>query len=99
MGASGLAERLNGIYSFCLWDARRRVAYLVRDRLGVKPLYYTALASGIAFSSELRSLARSGFLLPKLDEVALWSYLLYQYQPTERTLLAGALRLPGGPSS
>ncbi|HVQ37956.1 MAG TPA: asparagine synthase (glutamine-hydrolyzing) [Pyrinomonadaceae bacterium] len=95
-GARGLAQRLNGIFAFCLWDARQRIAYLVRDRLGVKPLYYTAPALGIAFSSELRSLARSGFLLPKLDEVALWSYLLYQYSPTERTLLSGALRLPAG---
>ncbi len=95
-GIRGLAERLNGIYAFCLWDERRRVAYLVRDRIGVKPLYYAAQATGIAFSSELRSLARSGFLLPKLNEVALWSYLLYQYPPTEQTLLSGALRLPAG---
>jgi asparagine synthase (glutamine-hydrolysing) len=95
-GARGLAARLNGIYAFCVWDARRRVATIVRDRLGVKPLYYTARASGLAFASELRALARSGFCLPKIDEEALWSYLLYQFVPTERTLLAGARRLPAG---
>ncbi len=95
-GARGVAERFNGIYACCVWDSKRRVAYLVRDRLGVKPLYYTSRAPGLAFSSELRSLARSGLLLPKLDEVALWTYLLYQYPPTERTLLAGAVRLPAG---
>src|SRR4029450_3174578 len=78
-GARGVAERLNGIFAFCIWDAKQQLAYLVRDRLGVKPLYYTARAGGIAFSSELRSLARSGMLLPKLDEIALWTYLQYQY--------------------
>lgn len=94
-GATGLAQRLNGIYAFCLWDANARKAFLIRDRLGVKPLYYTARAPGLAFSSELRSLARSGLLLPKLDEEAVWTYLFYQYPPTSRTLVAGAERLPG----
>ena len=95
-GVRGLAARLNGIYAFCVWDARRRVASIVRDRLGVKPLYYTARASGLAFASELRALTHSGFCLPKIDEEALWGYLLYQFAPTERTLLAGVQRLPAG---
>ena len=62
-GSRGLAERLNGIFAFCVWDANGgRSPILVRDRLGVKPLYYTSRAPGLAFSSELRSLAHSGLL-------------------------------------
>ena len=95
-GIRGLAERLNGVFAFCIWDEARRTAHLVSDRSGVKPLYYIERASGLAFSSELRSLARSGLCLPKLDERALWSYLLYQFAPTERTLLAGVTRLAPG---
>ena len=95
-GVRGLAARLNGIYAFCVWDARRRVASLVRDRLGVKPLYYTARASGLAFASELRALVHSGFCLPKIDQQALWGYLLYQFAPGDRTLLAGVQHLPAG---
>jgi len=95
-GIRSLAERLNGIFAFCLWDGARRVAHLVRDRSGVKPLYFVQRASGLAFSSELRSLARSGLCLPKLDERALWSYLLYQFAPAERTLLADVSRLAPG---
>ena len=79
-----------------MWDRRRRVAHLVRDRVGVKPLYYVSRASGLAFSSELRSLARSGLCLPKLDEEAVWGYLLRQFPATERTPLAGVVRLLPG---
>ncbi|MBK6425163.1 MAG: asparagine synthase (glutamine-hydrolyzing) [Blastocatellia bacterium] len=93
-GICGLAERLNGIFAFCIWDANARKAFLVRDRLGVKPLYYSSRTPALAFSSELRSLAHSGLLLPKLDEEAVWTYLFYQYPPTSRTLVAGAERLP-----
>ena len=84
------------MFAFCVWDAEKRVAYLVRDRLGVKPLYYVSRACGLAFSSELRSLVRSGLCLPKLDESVLWGYLLYQFPPTDRTLISGAVRLPPG---
>src|SRR5688500_9627780 len=66
----------------------------VRVRAGVKPLYYVARASGFAFASELRALVRSGMCLPKLDEESVWRYLLYPFPTTDRTLLAGVLRLP-----
>jgi asparagine synthase (glutamine-hydrolysing) len=95
-GIRSLAERLNGVFAFCIWDDVQRVAHLVRDRSGVKPLYYVERNCGLAFSSELRSLVRSGLCLPKLDERALWSYLLYQFAPTERTLLADVMRLAPG---
>jgi len=93
-GIRGLVSRLNGIFAFCLWDARTRTAYLVRDRLGVKPLYYIARESALAFSSEIRSLVWSGLCLPKLDEQSVWRYLSYQFTPTEQTPLAGVVRLP-----
>jgi len=93
-GIRGVAERLVGAAAFCLWDARAGRAFLVRDRLGVKPLYFTARAPALAFSTGLRSLARSGLLLPKLDEEALWAQLYCGFTPLSRTLIAGAQRLP-----
>ncbi len=93
-GIRGLAERMNGIYAFCVWDGRERRAYLCRDRLGVKPLYYVHRGSRFAFSSELRSLALSGLVRAKVDEVALWGYLTYQFTPTEQTLVSGIRKLP-----
>jgi asparagine synthase (glutamine-hydrolysing) len=48
----GFAERLNGMYAFGLWDAREQALLLVRDRMGIKPLYYHRTADGVVFASE-----------------------------------------------
>lgn len=52
----GLAERLNGIFAFGIWDLRREELVLVRDRLGVKPLYYVRTPTGVLFASEPKAL-------------------------------------------
>ncbi len=53
---TGCAERLNGIYAFCVWDSMRRRAFLCRDRFGVKPLFYTFSDGELIFASELKAL-------------------------------------------
>lgn len=53
---TGCAERLNGIYAFCVWDSMRRRAFLCRDRFGVKPLFYTFSDGELVFASELKAL-------------------------------------------
>lgn len=93
-GLRGLLERLDGIFAFALWDARSQTGHLCRDRLGVKPLHYVDRNGRFVFASELRALATSGLLRARVDDEALWGYLLYQFSPEERTLLAGALKLP-----
>lgn len=95
-GVRGLAQRMNGIYAFCVWDAQERRAYLVRDRLGVKPLYYFERNGRFAFSSELRSAMQCGWLEAKIDETALWGYLFYQFTPGDLTLVSGIRKLPPG---
>jgi asparagine synthase (glutamine-hydrolysing) len=95
-GIDGLVARLNGIFAFALWDAAARVGHLCRDRLGVKPLYYVDRNGRLVFSSELRALATCGLLAPRVDDVALWGYLTYQFTPDERTLLAGTRKLAPG---
>ncbi|MCB9853795.1 MAG: asparagine synthase (glutamine-hydrolyzing) [Phycisphaerales bacterium] len=95
-GIEELCKRLNGIYAFSIWDARKNRAYVVRDRLGVKPLYYVHRNRSFAFSSELRSLTHSALLQPRICETALWGYLAYQFTPDDQTLLAGAKKLLPG---
>ncbi|HPF40569.1 MAG TPA: asparagine synthase (glutamine-hydrolyzing) [Phycisphaerae bacterium] len=95
-GIETLCAKLNGIYAFSIWDARKNRAYVVRDRLGVKPLYYVHRHRSFAFSSELRSLTHSGLLQPRICETALWGYLAYQFTPDDQTLLAGAKKLAPG---
>ncbi|MFF5859623.1 asparagine synthase (glutamine-hydrolyzing) [Streptomyces sp. NPDC012751] len=53
---AGVAERLNGMYAFALWDARDEQLFLVRDRMGVKPLYYYPTADGVLFGSEPKAI-------------------------------------------
>ena len=68
-GSDSIAS-LNGMFAFALWNNRQRELYLVRDRFGVKPLYYTANAESVCWASTSRALARTLRLFPSQDYVA-----------------------------
>jgi asparagine synthase (glutamine-hydrolysing) len=91
-----LTERLRGMFAFALWDAPRRRLLLARDRLGIKPLYYAATGSGVAFGSELKALLASGWVSREVDPRAVRAYLTYGYVPDPLAILAGATKLPPG---
>jgi len=91
------ARRLNGMFAIALWDAKRRRLVLVRDRLGVKPLYYARLAGGgLAFASEIKALRRCPGVDTRIDFSALDSYLALQYVPGPGTIHRGIQKLPPG---
>jgi asparagine synthase (glutamine-hydrolysing) len=91
------ARKLNGMFAIALWDRRRRTLLLVRDRLGVKPLYHARLASGaIAFASEIKALRRCPGVDLTIDPVALDGYLALQYVPGPHTIYSGVHKLPPG---
>ncbi len=58
------AAKFNGIFAFAVWDSRRRRLFLCRDRIGVKPLYYSFAAGGITFASEIKSLLKHPDIKP-----------------------------------
>jgi asparagine synthase (glutamine-hydrolysing) len=89
-------ERLNGIFAFCLYDARSGDAFLVRDRMGVKPLYYGESARGLCFASELKALVHSGCFAPDVDAAALQAYLQLDFVPAPLSMIRGVRKLPGG---
>jgi asparagine synthase (glutamine-hydrolysing) len=92
-GLDGLAP-VAGMFAFGLWDAAERRLWLVRDRLGIKPLYYRVLADGIAFASELKALLVLG--RPAIDRSAVRDFLCHGYIPAPKTIYQGIAKLPAG---
>jgi asparagine synthase (glutamine-hydrolysing) len=90
-GAEGL-RALNGMFAFALLDRERRELVLVRDRFGIKPLYYTERP--FAFASELRTLLQVPGVSRELDRESLFHYLSLRFVPAERSIVAGIRRLP-----
>jgi asparagine synthase (glutamine-hydrolysing) len=87
--------RLNGIFAFAIWDDREKRLFLARDRMGVKPLYYTQLDGLFAFASELRALLPL-VGTPSLDETALADYLTFLWVPDPKTAFREIRKLPPG---
>jgi asparagine synthase (glutamine-hydrolysing) len=91
-----VAEQLNGIFGFIIWDAERQRAILARDRLGVKPLYYAEVGDLLLFGSELKAVLASGLVPTDLDLDALDLYLALGFVPGPRTLLRHVKKLMPG---
>jgi asparagine synthase (glutamine-hydrolysing) len=91
-----LVSHLNGIFAFALWDKRLRKLYLVRDRFGVKPLYYHWDGRTLSFASEVRALLDSGRVSAALDRDALLELLTFQNILSDKSLFDGVSVLPAG---
>jgi asparagine synthase (glutamine-hydrolysing) len=89
-------RRLNGIFAFALWDRAAKKLFLVRDRLGVKPLLFANSGTRLAFGSEAKAILASGLVKPALDEMSLHLTMNLRYIPGERTLFTGIRRLSPG---
>ena len=88
--------RLNGMFAFALWNEKEHSLLLVRDRLGVKPLYYSFAGGSFAFASEIRSLLGAGLQQPELDRTNLQSYLRLLWIPEPGTLFRDVWKLEPG---
>jgi asparagine synthase (glutamine-hydrolysing) len=87
-------ERLNGMYAFALWDARRQRLLLGRDRLGIKPLYVRQDAKRLVFASEAKSILAVPGLRAEVDPAALHSYLALGYVPAPLSIFRDIAKLP-----
>jgi len=95
-GAEELARRIAGDYAFGLWDVRNRRLTLVRDRIGVKPLYMAWGPGCIAFASEIKALLELPWLERDVDPLALYHYLSFLTTPAPMTMFRGVYKLPAG---
>jgi asparagine synthase (glutamine-hydrolysing) len=89
-------EHLNGIFAFAIWDQRKRLLFLARDRMGVKPLFYTVTDRTLIFGSELKVLLAHPQVERKLDLTSLNEYLTFEYVPAPRSMIKDVKKLPPG---
>jgi asparagine synthase (glutamine-hydrolysing) len=86
---------LAGMFALALWDRREKKLVLARDRLGIKPLYYSVTGGRLRFASELKALLADG-VERDIDLQALHDYLSLNYIPGERSIFQGVHKLPPG---
>jgi asparagine synthase (glutamine-hydrolysing) len=95
-GLDAALARFAGMFGFALWDQQEHALHLVRDRLGIKPLYYAHVAGGIVFGSELRAVRAFPGVDLTLDREAVGAFLRFDYVPGPRSIHAGVRKLPPG---
>ena len=90
-------DRFRGMFAFAIWDRNKQTAFLARDRLGIKPLYYSMLPNGhLVFSSELKALLLHPRLSKKIEPQSVEEYFAYGYIPDPNTIYTSTFKLPPG---
>lgn len=95
-GLAGLAQRLAGDYGIGLWDQRRGQLHLMRDRVGVKPVYFALRNGLLAFASEIKALLEHPDIQADLEPVAMYHYLSFLTTPAPLTMFRGIYKMPPG---
>ena len=91
-------ERFNGQWAFAIWDARERRLFLSRDRVGIRPLFYTRAGNSLLFASEIKALFTHEGVARDLDHQALAQVFTFWVTLPPRTAFAGVHQLPPGHS-
>ncbi len=95
-GIDGAIRRFVGMFAFAVWDRANRTLHLVRDRLGIKPLYWGNFGSLLVFGSELKALLACDGWAPELNRDAVASFSRWNYVPAPLSIWKGVLKLEPG---
>jgi len=87
-------HRFRGMFAIAIWDAKKRELWLVRDRIGIKPLYYSIHNGRMTFGSEIKALLTDSDQKRAVHEEALYHYLSFLTTPAPQTLFDGIKKLP-----
>lgn len=93
---SACLDRFNGMFAFALYDQQEKELHLVRDRMGIKPVYYAQVNEVICFASELRAVLKGSGIPREVDETSLVDYLRYQTVHAPNTIIRGVKMLMPG---
>jgi asparagine synthase (glutamine-hydrolysing) len=91
-----MVDRLEGMFAICLYDRQKGLLHLVRDRFGVKPLYYATIGGTFYFASEIKAILNVLPRRPELNRQALHDYLTLRFVPSPDTVWRGIHKLPPG---
>jgi asparagine synthase (glutamine-hydrolysing) len=89
-------EYLNGMFAFAIWDPCEKQLLLARDRVGIKPLYYTTMGGRFAFASEIKALLALPWVRAELDEAALSTFLAFNHLQPPATMFKGIFKFHPG---
>jgi len=89
-----ILPKLRGMFSFVIWNKKKKELFGARDFFGIKPLYYAEMDGVFIFGSEIKSFLEHPSFRKELNETALENYLTFQYSPAEETFFNGVFRLP-----
>ena len=89
-------RRIEGMFAIAIWDARTRRLTLVRDRVGIKPLYVCRTADALLFASEIKALMAHPAVTPAMNAIAASHYLSLMAAPAPLTLFEGVYKIPAG---
>jgi asparagine synthase (glutamine-hydrolysing) len=95
-GLHAMLDRCVGMFAFALWDREERQLHLVRDRFGIKPLYWSQDHGRVIFGSELKPLYASGLVDSRMDKSSVASLLRFAYVPSPFSILEGVAKLEPG---
>jgi len=87
-------EKFRGMFAIALWDAKNRELWLIRDRIGIKPLYYSIHHGRITFASEIKALLKDHEQKRAVHEEAFYHYLSFLTTPAPQTLFDGIKKVP-----
>ena len=89
-------DKFRGMFAFAIWDNVKKKVYLVRDRVGVKPLYYKLDSEKLIFSSEIKAILLDSDYIPEIDEESMYHYLTFLCTPAPKTMFKYINKLEAG---
>ena len=89
-------HRFRGMFAFAIWDVRQRTLWLVRDRIGIKPLYYSLHDGRLVFASEIKAILKDPDQKRQVDSRSLYHYLSFLTTPAPQTIFEGIYKIAPG---